>query len=122
MWNEEVPITRLIRRLVRKQANLVFPNAPKTADVSSEIVNPTDIGEQQHIRCDFSRFVGSGPREGEVTRNGRSGTISGQWTTNCKPDASQLLGLSALAVTALQVVFARGITRVFARRRYRCPY
>jgi hypothetical protein len=35
-----------------------------------------------------------GPFEGEVTWNGRTGTISGQLTTNCKPDASQPLGVS----------------------------
>jgi hypothetical protein len=34
------------------------------------------------------------PFEGEVTWNGRTGTISGQFTTNCKPDASQPLGVS----------------------------
>ncbi len=30
--------------------------------------------------------VFSGPFEGDVTWDGRSGTISGQFTTNCRPD------------------------------------
>jgi hypothetical protein len=63
-------------------------------ELSGSIVGPVAFHERQHFKCDFSRFVGSGPFEGEVIWNGRSGAISGQWTTNCKPDASQLLGLS----------------------------
>jgi hypothetical protein len=63
-------------------------------ELSGSIVGPVAFHERQHFKCDFSRFVGSGPFEGEVTWNGRSGTISGQWTTNCKPDDSQPLGIS----------------------------
>jgi len=35
--------------------------------------------------ADEGRLVSSGPFEGEVTWNGRTGTIRGMFTTNCKP-------------------------------------
>ena len=67
---------------------------PALSNMTGSIEGLGTFFEQQHFRCDFSHLVGSGPYEGEVTWNGRSGTISGQWTTNCKPDASQPLGIS----------------------------
>ncbi|NIS65230.1 MAG: hypothetical protein GTO05_08745 [Gemmatimonadales bacterium] len=69
-------------------------DAPVFTHSSGSIEGPVTFNEQQHLRCDFSHLVASGPFEGEVTWNGRSGTISGQWATNCKPDASQPLGIS----------------------------
>ena len=50
--------------------------------------------EQNKTECGPGRLIGSGPADGEVTWNGRTGTIAGQWTTNCKPDASQPTGAS----------------------------
>jgi hypothetical protein len=41
-----------------------------------------------HATCDYSHLVGSGPFTGEITFQGRTGTITGQWTTNCKFDTS----------------------------------
>jgi hypothetical protein len=58
------------------------------------VEGPVTFYEQQHLPCDGGHIVALGPFEGEVTWNGRSGTISGQFTTNCKPDASQPLGVS----------------------------
>ncbi len=59
-----------------------------------DVEGPVTFHEQEHFRCDFSRLTGSGPFQGQVTWNGRSGIMSGQWTTNCKPDASQPLLIS----------------------------
>ena len=67
---------------------------PVFTDYTGDIVGVMTFHEQQHLKCDFSRFVGSGRVEGDVTWNGRDGIISGQWTTNCKPDALQPLGIS----------------------------
>jgi hypothetical protein len=42
--------------------------------------------ENQNRLCDGTgHLVARGPFEGEVTWNDRTGTISGMWTTNCKP-------------------------------------
>jgi hypothetical protein len=49
--------------------------------------------------CDYSHLVCSGPFEGVVTWKGRTGTISGQFTTNCKPDDTQPLGIACDGVT-----------------------
>jgi len=46
--------------------------------------NPDDIGA----------FTGNGPADGTVTYQGRTGTIQGMWTTNCKPDAGSVVGWS----------------------------
>jgi len=54
-----------------------------------DIEGTVTFTEQIHRRCDRnSNMLASAPFEGEVTWNGRSGTISGQYTTNCKFDAS----------------------------------
>ena len=39
-------------------------------------------------------MVGSGPFEADVVWQGRTGKISGQWTTNCKADATSPAGIS----------------------------
>ena len=59
-----------------------------------DLAGPVTFHEMEHYVCDLSHLTGSGPFDGEVTWNGRSGTITGQWETNCKPDASQPIGLS----------------------------
>ncbi len=48
---------------------------------------------QVNIRCDGGRLLGSGLVEGNLTWNGRSGPVTGEWTTNCKPDDS-LMGIA----------------------------
>jgi hypothetical protein len=68
-----------------------FPNVTQfTGDVSGTVT----FDEHINARCDLSDVVGNGPISGEVTWNGRTGSISGEWTTNCTPDASQVVGLS----------------------------
>lgn len=58
------------------------------------MVGPVTINEQIHQRCDGGRLVATGPFEAEVTWEGRTGAISGQFTTNCEPDPSQPVGVS----------------------------
>ncbi len=57
---------------------------------------------------DIGSFAGSGPFDGEVTFQGRTGTIKGMWTVICKPDpvtvwacggTSTARGSGGLAVT-----------------------
>lgn len=67
---------------------------PVHTSLTGDVEGPVTFHEQAHIPCDFSRFVGSGPFEGEVTWMGRSGRIAGQWTTNCKPDSSTPVGIA----------------------------
>ncbi len=73
-------------------------NAPVITYTSGSLEGLTTFDENIHRRCDYSHLVASGPFEGEMTWYGPSGpisgTISGQFTTNCKPDPSQLLGIS----------------------------
>ena len=40
------------------------------------------------------RLTGSGPYDGTVTFQGRTGMISGQWTTECRPDSESPAGWS----------------------------
>jgi hypothetical protein len=69
-----------------------WPNVTQfTGDVSGTVT----FEERVNAPCNFSDNVASGPISGDnITWNGRTGSISGQWTTNCNPDASQPLGLS----------------------------
>lgn len=70
-------------------------NWPANTYFDGDISGSVTFVEQVHAPSDFSDLVASGPMHGDnVTWNGRSGGISGQWRTNCVPDASQLLGLS----------------------------
>jgi hypothetical protein len=63
-----------------------------TGDVEG---GPVTYNEQIHRRCDArDNMVASAPVEGEVTWNGRTGIVSGHFTTLCKPDASQPVGVS----------------------------
>ena len=71
-----------------------FLNAEVIDHFEGDVVGPVTFDENERAPCDFSHLTGSGPFVAQVTWNGRSGTISGQWTTNCKADASQPIGLS----------------------------
>jgi hypothetical protein len=71
-----------------------FLNAQVFDHFEGDVVGPVTFYEDQRAPCDFSHLTGSGPMVAQVTWNGQAGTISGQWTTNCKADASQPIGLS----------------------------
>ena len=71
-----------------------FLNAQVFDHFEGDVVGPVTFYEDQRAPCDFSRLTGSGPFVAQVTWNGLTGTIAGQWTTNCKADASQPIGLS----------------------------
>jgi hypothetical protein len=71
-----------------------FWDWPAVTQFSGDVSGSVTFVEQIHAPCSLTELVGSGPFSGEVTWNGRTGAISGQWTTNCNPDASQLVGLS----------------------------
>jgi hypothetical protein len=59
-----------------------------------DLTGPVTFHEQVNAPCDVSDIVASGPFDAQVTWNGRSGTIRGQWTTNCTTDPSQPVGLA----------------------------
>jgi hypothetical protein len=68
-----------------------WPNVTQfTGDVSGTVT----FNEHVNAPCDLTDIVANGPISGVVTWNGRTGPISGEWTTNCNPDASQPIGLS----------------------------
>jgi hypothetical protein len=70
--------------------------------ISGDVTGTLTFFENEHAPCDFSDLVGSGPVQGLVTWNGRSGVVAGQWTTNCDADASQPIGLSCDGVMNLR--------------------
>jgi hypothetical protein len=84
------------RSLITPSGMCHFWNLPNFTDFHGAVEGPVTFYEDQHFKCDFSTYhlVASGPVEGDVEWNGLEGNISGQWTTNCKPDDSQPLGLS----------------------------
>jgi len=53
-----------------------------TGDVEGELT----YNVHSHGPCERDHFTAMGPFEGEVTWNGRTGPVSGQFTTNCEPD------------------------------------
>jgi hypothetical protein len=55
-----------------------------TGDVAGIVV----FTEREHWTDDFSHALGSGPFEGEVTWNGRTGLMTGQFTAECKADSA----------------------------------
>ena len=71
-----------------------FWDSPVFTSFDGDVEGAVTFHEQTHGRCDFSHLTGSGPFDGQVQWNGRSGSIAGQWTTNCKADSSQPIGLS----------------------------
>ena len=79
-----------------------FSDVPVINSIRGDLTGTLTFFEQELAPCDFSALVGSGPVSGPVTWNGRSGVIAGQWTTNCKPDASQPIGLSCDGVMNLR--------------------
>jgi hypothetical protein len=82
------------RTLLTPSGRCHFWDAPVVTQFRGDVSGTVTFNEQLHAPCDFSDLVGSGPFEGEVTWNGHSGLISGQWTTNCDADPSQPIGLS----------------------------
>jgi hypothetical protein len=52
---------------------------------AGDVAGPVVFHEKGVVKPDHN-YTGSGPFDAEVTWNHRSGTISGQWTTNCRPD------------------------------------
>ena len=71
-----------------------FLNQEVLDHFEGDVVGPVTFHENQRAPCDFSHLTGNGPFTARVTWNGRIGTITGEWTTNCKADASQPIGLS----------------------------
>jgi hypothetical protein len=63
-------------------------------EFTGDVAGLVTFNEKVHAPCDLSSLQASGPVSGEVTWQGRTGPISGQWTTNCRPDATQPAGLS----------------------------
>lgn len=87
------------RLVVTPSGRCHFFDLPVTNVYSGDIVGTVTFHESNHAACDFSDLVGSGPFDGTVTWNGRTGMISGQWTTNCNADLSQPIGLSCDGTT-----------------------
>ena len=82
------------RVLVTPGGECRFTNLPVSTRFSGDVAGVVTFHENNNTPCEGGHIVGSGAFDGSVTWNGVSGTISGQWTTNCKPDATQPAGVS----------------------------
>jgi hypothetical protein len=82
------------RVLVTPSGRCHFFGWPNVTEFTGDVSGSVTFDEHINAPCDLSDVVGNGPISGQVTWNGRSGSISGEWTTNCNPDASQVIGLS----------------------------
>ena len=82
------------RQIITPSGRCHFRDWPVYNEFHGDVAGAVTFHEKANTPCDFSDFVGSGPFGGEVTWNGRTGTIAGQWTTNCEPAPSLPLGLS----------------------------
>lgn len=71
-------------------------------EYTGDLEGPVDFNEDIHQKCTGGRLIASGPFAGEITWNGRTGTISGQFTTNCEPDPSQPAGVSCDGTATLR--------------------
>ena len=71
-----------------------FLGVETNAQLAGDLAGPITFYENERAPCDLSHLTGNGPFVAHVTWNGVSGTISGEWNTNCKPDTSQPIGLS----------------------------
>ena len=69
-------------------------DSPAITQFTGDVAGSVIFDESIQARCGFGTLHASAPVHGDVSWNGRSGTISGQWTTNCTADASQPFGLS----------------------------
>jgi hypothetical protein len=82
------------RVLVTPSGRCHFFGWPNVTQFTGDVSGSVTFDEHVNAPCDLSDVVANGPISGEVTWNGRTGSISGEWTTNCNPDASQPIGLS----------------------------
>ena len=74
--------------------NCFFTDVPVYDHFEGDVVGPVTFYEDERAPCDFGHLTGVGPFVAQVTWDGLSGTISGQWETNCKADPTQPIGLS----------------------------
>lgn len=79
---------------VTPSGNCFFLDLPVLVRFDGDVTGTETIYEDERAPCDLSRLTGAGPFEGQVTWNGVTGTITGQWETNCKADPTQPIGLS----------------------------
>jgi hypothetical protein len=71
-----------------------FADNPVVTQYQGDITGTVTFEERNQLSCSGGHLIASGPFEGEVTWAGRTGTITGQFETNCLADASQPLGVS----------------------------
>jgi len=71
-----------------------FWDFPEITQFTGDVSGSVTFTEHVNAPCDLSDLVASAPVSGQVTWNGRTGGISGQWATNCTADSSQPVGLS----------------------------
>ena len=69
-------------------------DVPVFTEFTGDLEGTMTVHESIHQKCVGGRLVASGPFEGEITWNERTGMIAGQFTTNCDPDPSQPTGVS----------------------------
>ena|ERR1700741_19869 len=82
------------RVLITPSGRCHFWAFPEITQFTGDISGSVTFNEHVNAPCDLSDLVASAPVSGQVTWDGRTGGISGQWATNCTPDPSQPAGLS----------------------------
>jgi hypothetical protein len=80
--------------LITPSGQCHFRDWPVTTRFTGNVTGVVTFSENNNTPCAGGHLIGSGPFDGSVTYNGVSGGISGQWTTNCKPDEAQPAGVS----------------------------
>ena len=70
-------------------------DVPGFTEFTGDVAGPVTFHRRVvNTTCGGGRITGAGPFDGDVTWNGLSGIMSGQWETNCTPNASQPTGVS----------------------------
>ena len=82
------------RLIITPSGRCHFFDDPVNNFFNGDVTGAVTFHENEHAPCDLTSVQGSGPFDGQVTWNGRTGMMAGQWTTNCTADPSQPIGLS----------------------------
>jgi hypothetical protein len=74
------------RRTVTPSGVIHMWELPEHTQFTGAVVGPVTFHASANRSGDGTHLVSRGPFDGEVTFQGRTGLMTGQWTTNCKWD------------------------------------
>jgi hypothetical protein len=76
------------RKMVTPAGLIHLWEMPEHSLFTGDIVGPVTFDASASRTSDGTHLVSRGPFEGEVTFQGRTGRMAGEWTTNCKWDSA----------------------------------